>query len=95
MNEKRMMKQSIESLCFSIFETELYLDTHPRDAKALQMLREYRRRKREAIAAYEAKFGTENTWDFDTMLEFRQTLKKHEEKPPIDKKDDRIPELSK
>ena len=57
MNEKRMMKQSIESLCFSILETELYLDTHPRDAKALQMLREYRRRKRDAIATYEAKFG--------------------------------------
>ncbi|MBR6502110.1 MAG: spore coat protein CotJB [Clostridia bacterium] len=57
MNEKRTMKQSIDALCFSILETELYLDTHPRDAKALQMLREYRRRKREAIAAYEAKFG--------------------------------------
>ena len=57
MNERNMMKKSIDALCFSILETELFLDTHPRDAKALQMLREYRRRKREAIAAYEAKFG--------------------------------------
>lgn len=57
MNEKNMMKKSIDSLCFSILETELYLDTHPRDQRALHMLREYRRRKREAIAAYEAKFG--------------------------------------
>jgi spore coat protein JB len=57
MNERNMMKKSIDALCFSILETELFLDTHPRDAKALHMLREYRRRKREAIAAYEAKFG--------------------------------------
>ena len=57
MNEKAMMKKSIDSICFSILETELFLDTHPRDHKAMHMLREYRRRKREAIAAYEAKFG--------------------------------------
>ncbi len=57
MNEKYAMKKCIDSLEFSILETELFLDTHPRDQKALHMLREYRRRKREAIAAYEAKFG--------------------------------------
>ena len=57
MNEKNHMRKSIESLCFSILETELFLDTHPRDQKALHMLREYRRRKREAIAAYESRFG--------------------------------------
>ena len=57
MNDKNMMKKTIDSLCFSILETELFLDTHPRDQKALYMLREYRRRKRDAIAAYEAKFG--------------------------------------
>ena len=57
MNEKYAMKKCIDSLCFSILETELFLDTHPRDQKALHMLREYRRRKREAISAYEAKFG--------------------------------------
>ena len=57
MKEKTMMKKSIDSLAFSILETELFLDTHPHDPKALHMLREYRRRKREAIAAYEARFG--------------------------------------
>ncbi len=57
MNEKYEMKKCIDSLCFSILETELFLDTHPHDQKALHMLREYRRRKSEAIAAYEAKFG--------------------------------------
>ena len=57
MNEKNMMRKSIDSLCFSILETELFLDTHPYDQKALHMLREYRRRKREAIAVYESRFG--------------------------------------
>ena len=57
MNEKHSMKKCIDALCFSIHETELFLDTHPHDQKALHMLREYRRRKREAIAAYEARFG--------------------------------------
>ena len=57
MNEKQTMKKCIESLDFSILETELFLDTHPHDQKALHMLREYRRRKREAISAYESRFG--------------------------------------
>ena len=57
MNDKNAMKKTIDSICFSILETELFLDTHPNDAKALHMLREYRRRKREAISAYEARFG--------------------------------------
>lgn len=57
MKEKHEMKKHIDSLCFSILEIELFLDTHPYDQKALHMLREYRRRKREAIDTYEAKFG--------------------------------------
>lgn len=57
MREKNEIKKQIDSLCFSILETELFLDTHPHDQKALHMLREYRRRKREAIDAYESKFG--------------------------------------
>ena len=57
MNERARMRKSIDSLCFAILETELFLDTHPHDQKAINMLREYRRRKREAITAYESKFG--------------------------------------
>ena len=57
MNERQSMKRRIDALSNSILETELFLDTHPNDRKALQMLREYRRRRREVIATYEAKFG--------------------------------------
>ena len=51
--------------------------------------------KEARLSAYETKFGTEDTWDFDDVLEFRKALRKDETKPPVDLKDDRIPELSK
>ena len=57
MNEKMMMKRRISAYDFAIHETELFLDTHPRDQKALHMLREYRRRRQEEVAKYEARFG--------------------------------------
>ena len=57
MNERMILKNRINALDFAIHEMVLFLDTHPRDQKAIQMLREYRRRRREAIANYEAKCG--------------------------------------
>lgn len=57
MNERAMLKRRIDALGFSIHELVLFLDTHPHDRKAMQMLHEYRRRLREAIANYEAKCG--------------------------------------
>ena len=50
MNERAMLKRRIDALDFSIHETVLFLDTHPCDQKAMQMLRDYRRRRREARA---------------------------------------------
>lgn len=58
MNERTMLKNKIHALDFAIHEIVLFLDTHPRDQKAMQMLREYRRRRREAIANYESKCGS-------------------------------------
>lgn len=57
MNEKMMLKRKISAIDFAIKETELFLDTHPHDHKALNMLREYRRRKQEEIAKFESRFG--------------------------------------
>lgn len=57
MNEKKMLKRQIDALAFAIHEMVLFLDTHPHDRKAIAMLKEYRRRRREAIAEFEAKFG--------------------------------------
>ena len=56
MNEKMMIKKRIHAYDFAIHETVLFLDTHPHDQKALHMLREYRRRRQEEVAKYEARF---------------------------------------
>ena len=56
MNEK-IMKRNIHAYDFAIHETVLFLDTHPRDQKALHMLHEYRRRKKEEIDKFEKRFG--------------------------------------
>lgn len=57
MTEKMMIKRQIDALAFAIHEMVLFLDTHPHDRKAMELLREYRRRRSEAIKNYEAKFG--------------------------------------
>lgn len=57
MNEKAMLKRRISALNFSIHELVLFLDTHPQNRRAMQMLSEYRRRRRDAVADYEAKCG--------------------------------------
>lgn len=57
MNERKMLKRRIDALAFSIHELILFLDTHPDNRQAMQMLREFRRRRNEAIANYESKFG--------------------------------------
>ena len=57
MNEKRALKRHICALDFAIHEMVLFLDTHPEDQKAMQMLREYRRKRKDLIASYEARFG--------------------------------------
>ena len=74
MNEKTMLKKRIHAYDFAIHETVLFLDTHPHDPKALHMLREYRRRRQEEVAKYEARFGkyivtpcdvpAENFWEW-------------------------------
>ena len=51
--------------------------------------------KEERLAFYEKKYGIEDTWDFDTMLEFRKALRKDEPSTRVDNKKDKIPELSK
>ena len=57
MNEKQMMQKRINALAFAIHELVLFLDTHPNNRQAMELLREFRRRKQNAIAEYEAKFG--------------------------------------
>ena len=54
---KAAMKKKIFSLDFAIHELVLFLDTHPTNQKAMELLAEYRRIRMEFIKTYEEKFG--------------------------------------
>ena len=57
MNEKFNLKKKIHALDFAIHELVLFLDTHPTNKKAMELLKEYRQKRKETIALYEEKFG--------------------------------------
>lgn len=51
------LKKRIHEMDFAIHELSLYLDTHPTCKKGMALLAEYRKKRRELIAAYEERFG--------------------------------------
>lgn len=57
MNERAECKRKIYELDFAIHELVLFLDSHPRNRRAMELMREYRAAREKAIAAYEEKFG--------------------------------------
>lgn len=57
MNKKMQMKRNIYELDFALHELNLFLDTHPTNQKAMELLKEYRKRREKYIALYEAQFG--------------------------------------
>ena len=61
MNKKCRLKRYIDALDFAIYETILFLDTHPNDRKAQAAFNEYKQRRAAAIKEYEAAFGPEAT----------------------------------
>ncbi len=58
MKNKEMLMKKIHALDFAIHELVLYLDTHPVCKKAMELLKEYRKKRKECIALYEEKYGT-------------------------------------
>ena len=60
---KKELKRKICEIDFAIYELVLFLDTHPTNKKALELLSEYRNKREEAIATYETQFG-----DYATMI---------------------------
>ena len=58
MNNKFALTKKIHALDFAIHELVLYLDTHPVCKKAMELLKEYRKKRKECIALYEEKYGT-------------------------------------
>lgn len=57
MNTKCEMKRKIYELDFAIHELNLFLDTHPTNMKAMELLHEYRKKRAEMIAHYEQRYG--------------------------------------
>ncbi len=57
MSEKERMLRHIGALSFAAHELNLFLDTHPESRQAMTLLEGYRRRRDEAVAAYEQKYG--------------------------------------
>ncbi len=57
MNKKADLKRYIHELDFALHELNLYLDTHPTSTKAMELLKEYRTKRKEAIALFEQRFG--------------------------------------
>lgn len=54
---RREMMMQLKSYYFSITDLALYLDTHPDDAKALCLHREYAKKARELSDKYQKMYG--------------------------------------
>lgn len=57
MNNKAMLRKKIHELDFALHELNLYLDTHPTSVKALELLKEYRKKRQMAVAMFEQQYG--------------------------------------
>ena len=57
MENRMTLKRRIDALDFAIYETILFLDTHPSDRRAMAAFEKYKRERTEAIKEYETQFG--------------------------------------
>lgn len=55
---RHCLKKSIAAYDFALIEMNLYLDTHPDDGGAMELLNAYRRKREELVDAYESRYGT-------------------------------------
>ena len=53
MNRKAMLMKKIHELDFALHELNLYLDTHPTSLKAMELLKEYRKKRKMAVEMYD------------------------------------------
>ncbi len=57
MNEQSRLARKIQQVSFVLYETALYLDTHPHCRQALAYFNRYNRQLRELVSRYETRFG--------------------------------------
>ena len=57
LTDKAKMRKKIYELDFALHELNLFLDSHPENEKALELLEQYRKWRSNAVADYEQRFG--------------------------------------
>lgn len=51
------LQKSLAAYDFALLEMNLYLDTHPQDTEALELVQVYRQKRAELIDLYESRYG--------------------------------------
>ena len=54
---KAELKRKIYEYDFAIHELVLFLDSHPTNKKAMELLKEFREKRKQAIAIFEENYG--------------------------------------
>ncbi len=69
MNKDKLLKR-VSALGFAMYELRLFLDTHPDNQDALEMLKSYKKKYEAVKAEYEKEFGplTLNGYNSDEWL---------------------------
>lgn len=57
MNAERLLEREIDRISFAMDELRLFLDTHPRDKKALAAVGELGEKRREKLEQYRELYG--------------------------------------
>lgn len=57
MSDKAKLKRKIYELDFALYELVLFLDSHPTNRRAMELMREYREKRMQLIEEYEKNFG--------------------------------------
>ena len=60
------MLRKVQELDFVLYDTGLFLDTHPSNQAALNFFRQYQQAYTEAVAEYESQYGPLVAFDTDT-----------------------------
>ncbi len=57
MNQREQLLWQVQTAGFAVYELNLYLDTHPCDAEALEAMKKYREQLEKCTNEYEATYG--------------------------------------
>ena len=57
MNDRELMLRRLSGAQFALWETHMYLDTHPYDSNALTAKKKYEKKYHDLLAEYKERFG--------------------------------------